>query len=99
MRLIELNMDKIIALCKKYRVAKLWVFGSILTPRFNEKSDVDFSVVFHYEQIPDLFVTFFDFLDELRNLIGRDVDLVDETAITNPIFRNELDSTKQLIYG
>ena len=40
MKLIELNMDKIIALCKKYKVAKLLVFGSILTPRFNADSEV-----------------------------------------------------------
>lgn len=58
MKLIEMNIDKIIALCKKYKVAKLWVFGSILTPRFNDDSDVDFSVIFHYDQIQDLFVTF-----------------------------------------
>ena len=92
-------MDKIVALCKKYKVAKLWVFGSILTPRFNDQSDVDFSVIFHYEQIPDLFVVFFDFIEELQNLLGRQVDMVDETAIKNQIFRKELDSTKRLIYG
>lgn len=99
MKLIELNMDKIIALCKKYKVAKLWVFGSILTPRFNDQSDVDFSVVFHYDEIQDLFITFFDFIDELKLLLGRDIDLIDETAIKNPIFRKELDNTKRLIYG
>lgn len=44
-------MDKIIALCKKYKVAKLWVFGSILTPRFNDDSDVDLSVDFDAETI------------------------------------------------
>lgn len=99
MKLIELNMDKIIALCKKYKVAKLWVFGSILTPRFNDESDVDFSVLFHYNQIQDLFITFFDFIDELENVLGRKVDLVDETAVKNDYFRRELDSTKQLIYG
>ena len=98
MKLIELNMDRIIALCKKYKVAKLWVFGSILTPRFNDDSDVDFSVVFHYDQIPDLFLTFFDFIDELQQLLGRKVDLVDETAVKNSYFRKELDRTKQLIY-
>ena len=99
MNLIETNMDKIIALCKKYKVAKLWVFGSILTPRFNENSDVDFSVIFHYDQIEDLFLTFFDFIDELQSLFGRKVDLVDETAIKNPYFRSELNNTKRLIYG
>ncbi len=99
MKLIEMNIDKIIALCKKYKVAKLWVFGSILTSRFNDESDVDFSVIFHYDQIQDLFVTFFDFIDELQMLLGRKVDLVDETAIKNNYFREELDATKRLIYG
>lgn len=51
MKLIEMNIDRIVALCKKYRVAKLWVFGSILTPRFNNDSDVDFSVDFDSETI------------------------------------------------
>ena len=99
MKLIEMNMDKIIALCKKYKVAKLCVFGSILTSRFNDDSDVDFSVIFHYDQIHDLFEVFFDFIEELQLLLGRRIDLVDETAIKNKYFRNNLDSTKRLIYG
>lgn len=99
MKLIEMNIDKIVALCKKYKVARLWVFGSILTPRFNDQSDIDFSVIFHYDQIQDLFITFFDFIEELQLVLGRKVDLVDETAIKNPYFRSELNSTKRLIYG
>ena len=68
-------------------------------PRFNDDSDVDFSVIFHYDQIRDLFITFFDFIDELQALLGRKVDLVDETAVKNKYFREELDNTKQLVYG
>ena len=41
MKLIEMNIDKIVALCKKYKVAKLWVFGSILTSR-SLKNRIDF---------------------------------------------------------
>lgn len=99
MKLIELNMNQIEALCRKYKVAKLWVFGSILTPRFNDDSDIDLSVIFHYDQIKDLFLTFFDFIEELQNLLGRKIDLIDETSVKNPYFRRELDRTKQLIYG
>ena len=40
MKLIENNIQKIVALCKKYKVNKLFVFGPILTDRFNEDSDV-----------------------------------------------------------
>ncbi len=99
MKLIELNMDRIIALCKKYKVEKLWVFGSILTSRFNDSSDVDMSVRFRYEEIPDMFIHFFDFIYELQDVLGRKVDLVDESAVRNEYFRNELDRTKRLIYG
>lgn len=102
MKLIEMNMDKIIALCKKYKVARLWVFGSILTPKFNENSDVDFSVNFDSDTINreglDWADIFFDFMHELEQLIGRRIDLVCDDAVKNPYFRSELDRTKQLIY-
>ncbi len=101
MKLIEMNMDKIVALCRKYKVAKLWVFGSILTPRFNDNSDVDFSVNFDRNNIDllDYADNYFDFVDELKSLFHRDIDLVCEDAVKNPYFRKQLDSTKVLIYG
>ena len=103
MKPIEMNIDKIVALCKKYKVAKLWVFGSILTSRFNDESDVDFSVNFDADTIEaegiDWADTFFDFLEGLESIIGRRVDLVCDDAVKNPYFRKELDRTKQLIYG
>ena len=103
MKLIELNMDKIIALCKKYRVAKLWVFGSILTDRFNDSSDVDFSVNFDSDTIRreqlDWADLFFDFLNELKTILDREVDIVFDDCVKNPYFKKELDSTKRLIYG
>lgn len=90
-------------MCKKYKVAKLWAFGSILTPRFNEDSDVDFSVNFDSDVINseglDWADIFFDFMHELEDLFGRRVDLVCDDAVKNKIFRNELDRTKLLIYG
>lgn len=96
-----MNMDKIVALCKKYKVAKLWVFGSILTPRFNDESDVDLLVLFDRSRIALLEMAdiFFDFIDELEALFGRKVDLTDYTAIKNKYFKEEVDRTKRLIYN
>lgn len=98
-----MNMDKIVALCKKYKVAKLWVFGSILTPRFNDESDVDFSVNFDDNTINaeklDWADIFFGFIEELELVVGRKVDLVCDDAVKNPIFRKEVDRTKRLIYN
>lgn len=101
MKLIELNMDKIVALCKKYKVNKLWVFGSILTDRFNDDSDVDLSVRFDKDRIPLLEYAdnYLDFLEDLKKLFSRDVDLITEDSVTNPFFIKELNATKQQIYG
>ncbi|MDE5791235.1 MAG: nucleotidyltransferase domain-containing protein [Muribaculaceae bacterium] len=71
MKLIELNIDKIASLCKKYKVKCLYVFGSILTDRFNSESDVDFSVDFDKESIEaekiDWANLFFDFIPLFQN--------------------------------
>ncbi|WP_290384004.1 nucleotidyltransferase domain-containing protein, partial [uncultured Muribaculum sp.] len=51
MHLVEINIHKIIELCKRFHVRKLWVFGSILTDRFNDESDVDLCVDFDKSKI------------------------------------------------
>lgn len=100
MKLIELNIHHIIDLCKRFKVKKLYVFGSILTERFNDNSDVDFSFHFEddvdYRSYSDLLLGFYN---ELKRILGREVDLVDESNIQNKYFREELDDTKHLIYG
>lgn len=101
MKLIELNIDRIIELCKKFHVRRLWVFGSILTPRFNDKSDVDFCVDFDWDSISlmDAADNFFDFQYALEDVFGRKVDLTDDSSVRNPYFREELNEKRRLIYG
>lgn len=98
MKLIEINIGKITALCQKYRVKTLAVFGSILTDRFNEDSDVDLSFTFeddvNYLTYSD---NFFGLYYSLKDLFGRDVDLIDETSLKNKYFKEELEGTKRLI--
>lgn len=88
MKLIEMNMDKIIALCKKYKVAKLWVFGSILTPRFNDNSYIDFLVDFDENNIEllDYADNYFNFIHEIESVMGRKVDMVVNKSIKNRFF-------------
>lgn len=101
MKLIDINISKIVALCKKYRVKSLAVFGSILTDRFNDDSDVDLLVDFDttdHEQW-DYVSNYFDFRDSLERLFERKVDLIEYKGIRNPLFRKAVDSKKQYIYG
>ena len=101
MKLIELNIAQIVSLCRKYKVKALYVFGSILTSRFNDESDVDLAVSFDKENIAleDYVDNFFSLQFDLEAIFNRQVDLVCYDAITNPIFRQELDETKLQLYG
>ena len=100
MHLINDNLEQIYALCRKYGVKTLCVFGSILTPRFNENSDVDFSATFYPEDDPLIAgENRIQFYISLEDLMGRRIDLVDEDNLKNPYFIEELEETKQLIYG
>ena len=99
MKLIENNIQKIVALCKKYKVGKLFVFGSILTSRFNDDSDVDLVVDFDKVTLEEYADNYFDFKYALEKLFGRDVDLLEDKAIRNPILRRNIDNSKKLIYG
>ena len=101
MRLIKRNMAQIVALCEKHKVVQLYVFGSVLTDKFGKNSDVDFTVVFDKDALPLQVYgdNYFEFKFALEDLLKRDVDLVEYNAVKNPYFKEELDETKQLIYG
>lgn len=99
MKLIENNIKRIITLCQKHKVGKLFVFGSILTNRFNDQSDVDMVVDFDKVDLEDYADNYFDFKYSLEELLGREVDLLEEKAIRNPILKRNIDQSKQLVYG
>ena len=99
MKLIENNIQKIIDLCKRHKVHKLFVFGSVLTDRFNDDSDGDLVVDFNKTEVEDYFDNYFDFKYSLQDLLGREIDLLEEQTIKNPYLKKNVDSTKMLIYG
>jgi len=98
MKLIDKNIDTIIQLCKQHKVKELYIFGSVLTHRFDDKSDVDFLVQFDNIDILDYFDNYMDFKEKLEILFDRPVDLLENQAIRNPIFRRVLDREKKLVY-
>lgn len=92
-------MKEIEALCKKHKVTRLFVFGSILTDRFNEESDIDFVVDFDRENVTDYFDNYFNLKYALEDLLKRKVDLLEEQTIRNSYLKKSVDQTKTLIYG
>lgn len=99
MKIIEQNIDKIRDLCLKYKVARLFVFGSVLSKRFKKDSDIDFVVDFQDIDLYDYADNYFDLKFSLEKIFKRNVDLLENKAISNPYLRQSIDSSKQLLYG
>ena len=99
MRIIDKNIDKIRALCNKHKVARLFVFGSILTDNFNKSSDSDLLVDFAGVDLYDYADNYFDLKTSLEKLLKRQIDLLEDKAVKNPYLRQSIDSSKQMIYG
>ena len=90
------------ALCARFGVERLEVFGSAATdegfdPR---RSDLDFIVEFRPDQdLGPWLQNYFAFREELSNLFGYSVDLVMSSAMKNPYFIREANRTRRLLYG
>ena len=70
---IDLPLDRLAELCRRYRVRRLALFGSVLRDDFRPESDVDILVEFEPGATPGL--AFFGMEIELSELLGRRVDL------------------------
>ncbi len=90
--------EKIDQFCQKHHVQSLYVFGSILSDSFNDKSDVDLLIQFNPVDVETYFDNYMDLKEQLEKLFQRPVDLLENQAIRNPIFRQIVDREKQLIY-
>ena len=99
MSIIDKNIDQIRALCDKHKVARLFVFGSVLTDKYKKSSDIDFLVDFSDVDLFDYTDNYFDLKNALEHLLKRQVDLLEDKAIKNPYLRKSIDSSKQMIYG
>jgi len=96
---LENYKDIIQNLCKKHHVSSLHVFGSVLTDKFNDKSDVDMIVSFKKIPLESYADNYFDLKFILQDVLQRPVDLLEEQAIKNPFFLQNINENKQLIYG
>ncbi|HEY2810023.1 MAG TPA: nucleotidyltransferase family protein [Rhabdochlamydiaceae bacterium] len=94
---IHLQKNKINSFCKKYHIVYLALFGSVLTPSFKKKSDVDVLVRFEKKHVPHLF-NLIKMESELSAIIGYPVDLKTPNDLS-PYFRNDVLAKAKTIYG
>ena len=99
--LIAEKLPEVRRLCEKYYVRKLTIFGSAVKGTFNpEKSDVDFIVEFEWHPDPlERGRRWLELWEELKDLFGRNVDLIVNTTITNPYFAQVVERTHLDLYA
>jgi len=100
-RRIEIPEKQIKDFCKKWNIKELSLFGSVLTEKFNQDSDLDILVAFS----DDSEHTLFDLVrmeDELKQIFGCDVDLVSRRGLEysrNHIRRNAIINSAEPLYA
>ena len=98
---IPIPSRQIEAFCRKWRIAELSLFGSVLREDFGPDSDVDVLVSFAPEADWGL-LDHAAMEEELATMLGRDVDLLSRRAVersTNRIRREAILGAVEAIYA
>ena len=72
-RNLQIDQDALAVFCKRHKIAKLSLFGSVLRDDFGPDSDVD--VLVEFEPGAKVGLAFFAIQQELSELVQRKVDL------------------------
>lgn len=98
---IQLDTPAVREFCQKWKIRSLEVFGSILRDDFRPESDIDFLVVHEPGADWDLF-DHFRMEDELAEIVGRRVDLLDREVVEtsrNRFRKRDILSTVEAVYA
>lgn len=95
---IAIDQDQIEEFCRRWKIAELSLFGSVLRDDFRPDSDVDVLVMFSRES-PRTLDDFDRMERELQALFGHKVDLVQKDLLRNPFRRHHILTHRQILYA
>ena len=95
------KQEELVRLCKRYHVRQLDVFGSAVSEdAFDpDRSDLDFLVEFDRSNEMNRADQYFGLWEALREVFGREVDLVTLRALRNPYFIKSVNATREVVYA
>jgi predicted nucleotidyltransferase len=98
-QLLEKRKKELIAICQALSIKRIYAFGSVVSERFTEDSDIDFLISFADNLTVDEYTkNYFTLHYKLRELFNREIDIVTEKTLSNPYFIESINESKQLIY-
>jgi len=93
------KLPELIDICDKYKVVRLFSFGSFLTDKFNpQTSDIDLLVELEPMDPLERGEILIQIWDAFEKLFHNKVDLLTDQPIRNPYFQSAVEQTKHLIY-
>ena len=95
---VEVPLGEVAAFCQKWGIIEFALFGSVLREDFGPNSDVDVLVTF----APGAGISFdnrVEMLDELREIFGREVDIVEKACLRNPFRRHAILKSAEVLYA
>jgi len=97
---LENKLGAIAALCVRHGVVRLDAFGSALRDDFRPgESDLDLLVEFAPMEPYARVDAYFGMLEELRALLGLEVDLIIAGAVKNPYIARDIERTRRMLYA
>jgi uncharacterized protein len=95
---IPIDHDRIAEFCRRWQITEFSLFGSVLRDDFRVDSDIDVLVTFTSEA-PWSLLDLIAMREELQELFGREVDLVEKEGLRNPFRRQAILRQKEVIYA
>jgi predicted nucleotidyltransferase len=98
---LNITDDQLAAFCRKWKIVRLWLFGSVLRDDFRPTSDIDVMVEF----ADDAKWTLFDFVyirEDLMAQVGRKVDLLTRRGVedcSNPYKKEAILTSAEMVYA
>jgi len=97
---LAVSAEDIARFCKRWHIAEMSVFGSVLRADFRSDSDIDVLIEFDDGKVPGL--VYVRMADEIEEMFGRSVDVITRFAVVrskNPFRRDEILGTARVIHA
>lgn len=97
--ILEKHKEDLRSICQTLQIKRLYAFGSVVSDKFNENSDIDFLISFSDNlSVEEYTNNYFSLHYQLRALFNRKIDIVTERTLSNPYFIESINESKELIY-
>jgi predicted nucleotidyltransferase len=95
---LSLPKERIEEFCLRWKIVEFSLFGSVLRDDFDHDSDVDILVSLSGDADLDLY-DWITMIEELEEIFGREVDLVEKSTLRNPFRRMAILTNREIIYA